>query len=489
MDDIEIENKSSNYAVSHSDVSLSELDMMRNDMEQNQDDVIYREENLDNSLIPTKRGREEDELEWTEVKTKEKKPKRDKIELYISSNEKLPKIFALAKIFKNLGLVDIERVKFLSPFKVRVDFNNDNSACKLETNQELINKGWRIHRAMETTMSFGVIKNVDINMEEDEILKSISCPDTIELLSAHRLKRRNKEEEGWITSESVRLGFKGSALPAYVSVDGLLIKVEPYVFPVSQCVKCWKFGHVMKRCPKNKMTCPKCGKDHANCETKNFQCVNCGGSHMSLAKSCPAFIKEKKLRDIMAEFNCTYRRAITMYVSPDSENLEKNNLNMDNTKERFAECITQPHFQTPSKGPTNEKVLIRNTDSPTFAEVVKTKAVVHENNKNTSRHLWRKSQQRPNSPFVWSEEFELDHDPVQNPKNRDAKDAKEETVHFRELLNKLKEVLFIKGETIQSKLKTFVKYCVEWLVLLVADYIPDWPILQIIFDYIIYSYG
>ncbi|KOB74096.1 reverse transcriptase [Operophtera brumata] len=37
---------------------------------------------------------------------------------------------------------------------------------------------------------------------------------------------------------------------------------------------------------------------------------------MTLNWRCPVYIREKKLRDIMAEFNVSYRKAIIMYVPP-----------------------------------------------------------------------------------------------------------------------------------------------------------------------------
>ncbi|CAG4956134.1 unnamed protein product [Parnassius apollo] len=69
-------------------------------------------------------------------------------------------------------------------------------------------------------------------------------------------------------------------------------------------------------CPFKKTICPKCGGEYDNCDTKTFKCVNCSGCHMALARTCPAYLKERRLRELMAEFNCTYRRALTIYVAP-----------------------------------------------------------------------------------------------------------------------------------------------------------------------------
>ncbi|KAF9415658.1 hypothetical protein HW555_006757 [Spodoptera exigua] len=268
-----------------------------------------------------KRMRSSSDEEWTEVKQKKRK-ETEKIELYISNNEKLPKQFNLAKLLKEQNINDITRVKFINPYRVRIELTSEISAEKLEMCQYFIDLGWQIQRAMEKNKSYGVIRDVDLDMSEEEILENISCPEPAKLLSVNRLNRRNVERDGWSPSEAVRLCFKGSYLPRYVFTHGLKIAVEPYVFPVSQCSRCWKFGHVLKRCPSNKVVCPKCGGNHANCEISKMTCVNCKGQHISLSKSCPYFIKEKRLRELMSEYNCTYRRALTLYV-PKNEGIHE----------------------------------------------------------------------------------------------------------------------------------------------------------------------
>ena len=107
-----------------------------------------------------------------------------------------------------------------------------------------------------------------------------------------------------------------STLPPYVSAYGLRCRVEPYIFPVTQCFMCWKFGHIAKSCPKTTMKlCPKWGGKHDNCASKTLTCTNCKGDHMSMDKSCPAYQKEKTLRNMMGKQSCTYKMAYNTYKS------------------------------------------------------------------------------------------------------------------------------------------------------------------------------
>ncbi|CAG5009882.1 unnamed protein product [Parnassius apollo] len=203
------------------------------------DDEIISQVQMDSecsNIGKSKRNRDV----WMLVKKKEKivKVGQNKIEVYISSNEKLPKQFGLARVLKEQQILDISRVKYLNPYKVRLDITNEKSVTKLKTYKALIERGWKVQKAMEKSVSYGVIRDVDMELGDKEILKNISCPNNAELLSIKRLQRRSVTGSGWVPSESIQLCFKGSFLPAYVHVEGLWIKVDPYVLPVSQFLRC-----------------------------------------------------------------------------------------------------------------------------------------------------------------------------------------------------------------------------------------------------------
>ncbi|CAG4992929.1 unnamed protein product [Parnassius apollo] len=316
---------------------------------------------------------DDDNEGWNLVKSKEKRLKpqlKEDIEMYLSSNEKLPKQFELVKTLKACGIVDITRIKYINSFKIRVEVCSELSADKIEKFQEFKDKGWKVYRAMERTSSYGVIKDVDLDLSDEEILRNIMCDKPVEIVSVYRLKRRNKEGEGWQPSEAVQVCFKGSFIPQYIYVNGLRIKVTPYVFPVSQCSTCWKYGHPTKKCPSSNIVCPKCGGSRENCETQNFQCVNCGENHMALHKaSCPAFLKEKRLREIMVEFNCTYRKALTVYVPPPASLLGK-------------DSFRQQSYNPPTNMISQTESRFQERDISTFAEIVKTDITLHKENIN-----------------------------------------------------------------------------------------------------------
>lgn len=424
---------------------------------------------------PTKRGRVDDEDEgWILQQKKDKKSKSEdtgvKIEIYISSENKMPKQLTLARIFKSEGITDINRVKYINPYKIRVDTINGNSAIKLENSKEISNRGWRIHRAMEVNFSYGVIKDIDIDMTEEEIVKNMSSLEPGEIVSVHRLNRRSFEAKGWTPSETIRICFKGSYRPPYVFVHGLRIRVDPYVFPVSQCYRCWKLGHTAKKCPCDKIVCPKCGGNHENCDTTVFKCVNCNGQHMAQVRSCKVYQKEKKLRDLMAEFNCSYQTARSMYVEVHHQQRDNNNY-----------IIPTPTMSTKE----NEASTIKLNQVSSYADVTKNNNITTKTTPQNKIKLKIKSQKQTEQEDDFTFVSHITNAEVYTQKNtnEESEEKNEREVKFSELINRLKIIIFMKKDPLQVKVQNVVKCCLEWLVLMVVENIAEWPVLKLVYEY------
>ncbi|CAG4934415.1 unnamed protein product [Parnassius apollo] len=384
-------------------------------------------------------------------------------------------------MLKACGIVDITRIKYINPFKIRVEVCSELSADKIEKCHEFKDKVWKVYRAMERTSSYGVIKDVDLDLSDEEILRNIMCDKPVEIISVYQLKRRNREGEGWQPSEAVQVCFKGSFIPQYIYVHGLRIKVTPYVFPVSQCSKCWKYGHPTKKCPSSKIVCPKCGGSHENCETQNFQCVNCGGNHMALHKaSCPAFLKEKRLREIMVEFNSTYRKALTVYVPPPASLLRK-----DSFRQQSDNPPTNMISQTESR--------FQERDTSTFAEIVKTDISLHKEDvnevKNTSANTsmrFRRTRRRDTASCRLElpiNSSTMNSESTVPPDAAAGEEKRNDSVRLDELLVRLKEIIFLRELTMEDKLHRVLKCCLEWLILLSVQFVSKWPLCKIIADY------
>lgn len=222
-----------------------------------------------------------------------------------SIKDMLPKQVALAKLLKSENVKNIISINYKSPYKVNIIFDKEIEARSLINNENFEKRGYRAKMYGEINLTYGIVKRIETEVGEDEFMQEFKCQQKIENIK--RLKRYSAGQ--WVDSETIRVCFKSPVLPEYIIGYGCRFKVEPYTFPVTQCSGCWRFGHIKRTCPTKKMLCPKCGQAHQNCDTTQFKCINCSGNHMSLDKSCPIFLKEKDIRNIMSEQNCTYKKA------------------------------------------------------------------------------------------------------------------------------------------------------------------------------------
>nr|XP_049697163.1 uncharacterized protein LOC126054696 [Helicoverpa armigera] len=233
------------------------------------------------------------------------------VSVCVTGKETLPKQFGMAKLLRSFDIQNITKITYRNAYRVLIYFDNRESALKLLNCEKFTSLGYRVQRTDEVNLCYGIVRQVDLETEEKEIMENLSCE--LDIISIKRLRRITDSGE-WTDSETIRIGFKGNTLPLYVYGYGCRFKVEPYTFPVSQCSGCWKYGHLSRSCPIKKIICPKCGNNHANCETNKYVCVNCKGPHMAMFKKCPVFLKEKEIRNIMTKQNCTYRKGLELYL-------------------------------------------------------------------------------------------------------------------------------------------------------------------------------
>lgn len=424
---------------------------------------------------PQKRNRERDiEDTWTTVGRKGKRFARtnegeplpdDRYEVCMTGPEQLPKQFKLAKLLQSEKISDVSRVKYVNSYKVLIQF------CKEESMEEFINSmkfkemGFKIYKTMEVTHTYGVIRDIDLDLTDEEILQSLTC--NIQILGIKRLLRKNRANGKWENCEKMRVCFKGSSLPPHVKIFDTIAEVTPYVYPVTQCFRCWRYGHSLKICPSYKMICPKCGGDHANCTTTTFKCNNCGGKHMAMAKICPIFVKEKRIRELMSEFGVSYKRALTLYVpvSP-----------LPAAHQLFE--YTEADFPKTNKGNQDDSdadVPDRSAERKSYAEATKKEALI------------KKKKQRKGATkninfeegFETNEEMETnEQEVVQNEKGESATGERKKNSGLGELLKKLKEKICDSSLTWEEKIKACWKILYSEILTIVVQYLSDWPWLK-----------
>ena len=222
-------------------------------------------------------------------------------------------------------------------------------------------------------------------------------------------------------------------------------------------------------CPSKNVICPKCGAHHENCDTLSFSCVNCKGNHISLSKSCPAYKKERRLREIMSEFGRTYRKALECYVTP------------ENTERPLAPVTTDIII------PSTPQVFSRQTRQPTYAEVIQTKATVHKvQTPDTANNARKPKAQSPKKKkgtpkedwSFWNASTE-EEDVQQLPVEEEGND---ECPSFKELWSRIKEVICLKKTGLNYKIQCIFQLCLEWLTLVSVSFVTEWPWIKAMFN-------
>lgn len=163
------------------------------------------------------------------------------IEVCVSSDKALPKQIGMARLLKAENIPDICEIKYKTPYKVYMKFGSRSDAIQLVYNKKVAELGFRCRLTNEVSLGYGVVKSIELEIDEEELIKSFKCE--VEIAAARRLKRMN-DSGGWCDSETVRFCFKSSTLPPFVYGYGCRFKVEPYTFPVTQCcvLEIWPCG-------------------------------------------------------------------------------------------------------------------------------------------------------------------------------------------------------------------------------------------------------
>ncbi|KAF9416078.1 hypothetical protein HW555_006490 [Spodoptera exigua] len=407
----------------------------------------------------------------------------NKFEVCITSKEPLPKQIALAKMMRKYNIEDIHRIKYKSNFKVLILFDSQEKANILLNCKEIAELGLRSQMTFELSVSYGIIKQIDLETEMEELRNMFKC--NTEIISILRLKRLN-DDGNWVDSETIRICFKGPTLPPYVYAYGCRFKVEPYTFPVSQCSGCWKYGHIRKYCPGKKILCPKCGKNHTNCETKVFKCVNCDGPHMSFDKTCPIFQKEKEIRNVMCKEACSYKKALEL-LSKNKRIIPKRRANEGNDLDLLEQ--TQSH-----QSKSYRDILLQSNMPVTLMDEKRNDeesetVLTEEGEEQNGRTLQKKKKTRKNLTTNRDQDIDLlnmegiNNNIVENQNHDKKEESKKNTfkIIFLRLVQKIKQIV-TSNTNVEDKVKCFCKMIFEEIYAYAVDFIKDGELIKRIFS-------
>lgn len=186
----------------------------------------------------------------------------------------------------------IKRFKRINRFKIGAIFERPglaNMALNNTKSQAELHVKCTIPASL--TEITGVIRGVPSYMSNYNIYNGISS--SKDVVSVRRLMRRGRDEDLnpiLIPTQTVAITFSCPSLPDSVDINSWFFEVSPYIPPVSQCLRCLRFGHIGKFC-KNAQKCSICGDNHhyKQCDKalKDAICIHCKGNHISISSECP----------------------------------------------------------------------------------------------------------------------------------------------------------------------------------------------------------
>ena len=215
----------------------------------------------------------------------------------------------LAKALK-INKMNANNMEKISKNMARMEFKTYIEANDC-VQSEAINlfDGYKMFIPYNFNKTIGVIKNVPIEITDEEILENINSDIPIEKIE--RMTKWNPTTETASNMELVKITFKGNNLPNNVVLyDNILAKVSYYIPNPLLCKGCLNYGHTAKKCnSKGTIRCHTCAKikdeDHL-CDLRP-NCKHCGEGHRTNNRDCRERIRQKQITEYMTINKTNYR--------------------------------------------------------------------------------------------------------------------------------------------------------------------------------------
>lgn len=226
----------------------------------------------------------------------------------------------IARDIFNLQLKNVKTIKNKGLNRVCIEFISAQAANSFIENKNLKDKGYNIFIPLNFTTSKGLVREIDLDLSEAELLEACSCRNDI--ITIKRLNRKvfKNDTIEYVPTGTCLFTFKGTIMPKEIKFFGLSLPVAVYISPVTQCYSCLLYGHTKKNC-KGQEKCFNCGEKNAQnhktmdngndkpeytCETK---CHFCKEAHKSSYKKCPEYLRQMDIKKLMAYENMTFHDA------------------------------------------------------------------------------------------------------------------------------------------------------------------------------------
>lgn len=252
---------------------------------------------------------------------------------------------------------NILNISIIGYNRVKIELDTAKSANLLVESKTLKEKNYEVYIPSFFTQRKGVIKQVDREIHENELVDIIKprLGNFFEVLNVQRIKRKIvvDNEIQLIPTTTIIVTFKGKTLPSQVIIEKLCFHVEPYIQRTVQCLKCLRYGHISTQC-RGKERCKNCGQEHNNevCQAgESLVCALCTGEHSATdRKKCPEYAKQNSIKTLMCLENLTYKEAVTKYSNNYASTVKSNiPQKIDNNISNFFTSIKRKRIESPTE--------------------------------------------------------------------------------------------------------------------------------------------
>lgn len=190
------------------------------------------------------------------------------------------------------------------------------------------------------------------------------------------------------------------------------------------------------------------------------------------------YLKEKRIRELMSEFNVSYRKAVTMYVPPQTLACEPVQCSPRANPSESLNNTVNPH-----PTPRFHNATFSNQDVPTYAQAASTSHTPKKDttaNSNQRVHKRKKKNQRKQTEENMSTESEKngsedsDSDMMKTKGRRD--------MPFFLFLKYVRQIFGDSKDSLKNRIVKVVQQVVEWAITWILQNIPNMHFFQNPFD-------
>lgn len=213
------------------------------------------------------------------------------------------------KRLNELNIKNILNIKQTAKNRLKVQTNDSKTANKILKNVTLSNidkiKSFLPNSIIMTT---GVVRNIDLGMNNEEILNNASCE--YKIINVERMMRWDAEIREPVPSTNIKITFRSNKLPDNLKIYFVSRRVDHYILKPLMCKKCLIYGHTKNNCKSSVDLCINCAENQHNEQNCKNKCKFCKiDQHRTGAATCPEEILQKEIKKEMCIKKLTFKEA------------------------------------------------------------------------------------------------------------------------------------------------------------------------------------